>query len=1222
MVGNDEFGIKEYIELIKEYPQGKEFFSLSDDLMVNKDKLNRLLKKYNIRYKPGNNYKAGNKGGERAGIYYKSELENVLNAIWNEVSEYLEDKDDKVNTSAEYIELIRTSDDVAKIYFNDCKERQGFKILTELLNKNNIKYEKMKKKINGKATCFGNVYYKSEIPKIIDAIKSEYGIQEASELIGFDEYVSLINKDKYGAFLFGKKVSRATNRTRINLFLRENNFRILSRSNKPTLYYKSDIPLIIQQIKNQYFPEVNSIDDGEENLITRDEFISSLKGCKDNCIRYFFEADEIAEKIKIIVERSNIQIKKMFYLDNGTRKYKELFNEVDVKKVINKIKEEFDCLEDTVFNEEDYIKQIEKGCHDKADFGSLKGNKDVGLLLKKIVEEKNIKVYKGEFYRGILYYGSQIPLVKKYIDKDLREKEDMVELKEYLELINKSFYGFDIFKKKTSLNAKRRNLNNILNKNNIKYSRSNDNHYKYYKSEIKSIVKSIIDDVEICNIDNSVYNICKENFEASELQNYYTNREAASVIGVEYLNSDTLKKNFNVIRIPSLFGSEYLVRKEQIDEVALTRKQGITVVQLQKEILDELGLDINVQTITEAVRKKYGYIEQKNNLLSNSKFISRENADAYKEEIKNNYEFDKLETLYEKVKFLIDNNAGNFVNTKIENTLKLFDEYLLYISNELKNAKSYCNYFTNIYKTLTTRLSKEIVDLSKDEIVELIGYVNRIYGVSTKKRFVYFYYWVLDKLKKDEKEILLPQRKYNEVKPYPLNEYFMTLGLLVEKIYDKKFVTNMIGNRGLSSLILYILSHYVTIWRKQDIIDKFPKPNFKIIGFNDAMAFKEWLMCEENEFTYDMGYKICTDFQEKIIERRETASKNGEKLVIYIPEFLYIAYGLVICICEVNRVMVEKTKSKVKKTDTLISKGSTKQDAMERYFPCLFGDLATVFFENNYYSNRRANKSFETYVSEKSEEWNLAIGYLLGILLRGHKLNRNLINETTKIYVDKNIDKASVRAFSLSVMNGIKYRILSIVDDEFREKEPDAKVNECNELKLSNYQTEMIMANLRETQIIVNKFLDENLLSKKQEKMVLSELLYGKKSFAKHEGTKCLLRAVYAVKENSNGDIILGKKCINSNRDGCIGCPFVIIHVYFIFELSRRVNKLINSIKQSKSKYDIQINMRRLRDLYFPILYEATNTLGAKFVSEVINMNEVTSVYNKYIGILKNKGVE
>ena len=50
--------------------------------------------------------------------------------------------------------------------------------------------------------------------------------------------------------------------------------------------------------------------------------------------------------------------------------------------------------------------------------------------------------------------------------------------------------------------------------------------------------------------------------------------------------------------------------------------------------------------------------------------------------------------------------------------------------------------------------------------------------------------------------------------------------------------------------------------------------------------------------------------------------------------------------------------------------------------------------------------------------------------------------------------------------------------------------------------------------------------------------------------------------------------------------------------------------------------MRRLRDLYFPILYEATNTLGAKFVSEVINMNEVTSVYNKYIGILKNKGVE
>ena len=262
---------------------------------------------------------------------------------------------------------------------------------------------------------------------------------------------------------------------------------------------------------------------------------------------------------------------------------------------------------------------------------------------------------------------------------------------------------------------------------------------------------------------------------------------------------------------------------------------------------------------------------------------------------------------------------------------------------------------------ITSRLNKELYELNAQEIAELMKYAEH-YSQETARELRLIYNYVVEKKNMPEKVLPISRGKTNEILAYPLEIYFEVLAKLTNKLYDKTFIDSLVGNRTLSSLVLYIYTHYISVWRRQDIIIGLPKPNLKLIGFNTGQEFIGWLKAG-NIFTEKMGKTICEDVQEKIYLYRETADKNDGDLLLYVSEYMYSTYGLLLAICEANRHL--KQNNGRASIDTLIAKGSIYTKRQKQILPLIF-DNADDIFDGDVFSNKRANKAFESYVAKKS----------------------------------------------------------------------------------------------------------------------------------------------------------------------------------------------------------------------------------------------------------------
>lgn len=796
--------------------------------------------------------------------------------------------------------------------------------------------------------------------------------------------------------------------------------------------------------------------------------------------------------------------------------------------------------------------------------------------------------------------------------------KEYLKFKEYCDLITQDFYGMNPFDGDNGCGY--RSLIRLLNKNNIEYLLPNTElnstlNTLFLKSTIEKVKDLLENSIGIININESKYNINKADISPEFLNKYYyTKAELKTLLGINNVTGKLAINDINAIRI-NIGKNEYMYRKEQIDEIVTIYKNTIKATDLLNEISKELGIQIKKERFLNYINKNYE-LEKKVPFFKNNTLIYRKDIDDIKKHFKFIIEQEKTVTAYDKYKIFLKNTP--LKNDKIPNTLDLLDKYCLTKSNESNRYSDLYRDFVTIYKVLVSRLSVELITLKQDKVIDLLRYTQDNYGYTAKENLRIFYNFILTNCNSKENIITKSSKEDKEVEPYTIDVYFEVLYILMNKMNDRNFIETLLDNRALTSLLTYIFSHYTTVWRKKDIIRQIPYPNLKIIGFENGYDFIQWIKNKDNCFTVEMGKEICNDIEHKIETFRLTASKNDGDLVLFISEFMYGAYGLLLCICEAHRETVRDKNFKTERSDTLLSIGAIDSRNQKKYMPVIFGDRLPLLLPTSSFSNRRANKSFETYVSNKSEEWNMGIGYLMASILRGHKLNDNLISETTKIYINKNVDQVSLEAFCSGTLGGIKYKLLELLEDDFSTKPSIDKINAINALPITQYQIENIMKNLATQKAKVDKYLDIVLKKNTDGKKVLKELLYGKNSYAKHKHTKCLYRACENALEDSTMKIKTSqKKCINANSKGCIGCPFLVAKVYFLYELSDKLKEAVNTLKNSTNNIDILINLHRIVDLYMPVIYEACSEIGKEYVGNIIDIKEMIMIVNKHRGLLK-----
>ena len=755
------------------------------------------------------------------------------------------------------------------------------------------------------------------------------------------------------------------------------------------------------------------------------------------------------------------------------------------------------------------------------------------------------------------------------------------------------------------------------------------------EDEVERLKDIIIDQITIVNINKkddtlgfSKYNISREKLNFEFIRNNYVGKDYfESVINYSVSLDDfskRMQRNIPHIKIPLSKEKNYF-RKEAIDFIKHLQNEGISFTDTVSTINEELGTNFGREMIRNAIVKNgiTLYCGVPGFTKGNANVILKEDIPKLIEILEDKKRYGNCSNLYSYMETYIENEV-EFVNSDASETMALFDQYILEFSNDTKitkdaDIKRLFRQFSQVYDFMNKNLNKELWLYDDEEVLELFECIT---GIKTKyvvTAFKTFFNYVMTKMNQRNRRLFSPTGQGKKVLPYKLENYFAVLGNIAKYLDNKDNVLNnlvdALSARSKTSALLYVLTHYTACWRASDIQDQLPNPNLKLIGFDSGEEFIEWFKKDGSIFTEEMGRLICTDIENKIKVTRASASKNDGKLLIYVSKFLYKTYGLLLCICEVHR----QRRATIKKSEgqCLLTKESSKKISKQ------IDNLSVEILKPiGLFSNRRANKSFETYICEKSEEWNMGVGYLMAAVARGHKLDKRLLSETTKIYVNKNVDSMSFMVFSSEVFSGVKYEFLSVIDEEFDNKTLEEKSIQATELGISNYDLEVMLETVGKKQFAIDKFFRENLSTKQAKKKTLSQLMFGNNCHSKHENAKCLLRA-YESSKNTDDEIDLSKgflkPCIYIGSKSCVGCPYLVAEKYFLYELQSKLISALNSLESARSEFDKMIHLNRIKDIFFPIVFEAMNEFGKEYVKSIIEVDKMTTIYKQEKQLLESK---
>ncbi|WEV18186.1 hypothetical protein [Clostridium perfringens] len=821
------------------------------------------------------------------------------------------------------------------------------------------------------------------------------------------------------------------------------------------------------------------------------------------------------------------------------------------------------------------------------------------------------------FNRTKRYYKiSSILTIEERLKKDISNKSQ-VDTTEY--------YPYDYWIEKfdtclpkflQSISTSKQSLRNRLKKygikNNVPSMLSQDEFNKLIQGlygELKIInfsdnfeVPSIIDNLKSFNI----YELNKKT-----LDEYVNSKYLESLISLSKgTGIKILKRN----KFPCIsWNGGYYFRKDLLEKFAYYRKSRIPLRSLAKYLTAKYIPISTYRVMDIAINNGIEIIEESGEEAISTRYILQEHVHIIEKEIIEEYEdtapFTNIANYM--YRYMERNPILNIV--RVRNTVDYFKKHIIIVNNNVRvldASKRKKSPFRYIYKIIST-LKKELYEYTVDEINELLNNIEENETQETLIEFTSFHNYIM-KQRKELARLIIPEtREKTPSAPYPISDYFCLLGRTLELLHDKNFVINKLyGNRYLSSSLLYILSHYIACWRTKTIVTELPNANLSLIGFDNAEDFLDWYKKPNNKFTDKMGELICTDVENKVIRVRKIATKNNGRLLIYISKYLYKYYGLLLCICEANRCLYNKNAKKgIQKKSMFSTVNFSSTDAGEylnKFIPNILVDFGGRF------SNRSANKSFETYISEKSEEWNLGIGYLMSAVARGHKIDAYVLGETTKIYINKNIDNTSFEVFSSKVFSGIKYNFMSIIYDNFDKKTTKEKLSLTNNNELSNLQIENMLKSIAIKKEAIDKFFNTYLTTKAKKRETLFQVIYGSNCYAKHDNTKCLLRAYNSIilDDFVCSDTSSSLGCIYPpTKKDCIGCPLLIAEIYFLFELGYRLKDTLNALENCNSKIDKMIQINRIKDLYFPIIFEAISEFGEERVNEILDIRNMLKLY-------------
>ena len=588
-------------------------------------------------------------------------------------------------------------------------------------------------------------------------------------------------------------------------------------------------------------------------------------------------------------------------------------------------------------------------------------------------------------------------------------------------------------------------------------------------------------------------------------------------------------------------------------------------------------------------------------------YIKRRDVEKYIRLYKSKHEFMDAITMYDKflVKIKYSSNKNN-------NYLK-FKAYFLEFVRTINKSSKGSGRVHLLYKIYSNILELIEVDLEPDNI----SINNKLFSkvilkkcefVHSRQVIIQFMNFLI-KNKGFKLDKVYNLKRNNVTSPYKQEEFIGLLIKLIEVIGDKNQLKKIYRDWNLSSIISYIFMHYSLAWRKSDFVMNLPKPNLRVIeGVSDGESFIKWLEAG-NEIDDKLAYVICRDIEETTNRLRKKANKNGGTLCCIISDVFYKEVATLLCINIANREIHFSKNIRRRNENCIFNKRYLEHSNMNPLLIKNFNIDLDEILEGGF-KNIRMNKGFMTLVKEKAEELNLAYSYYYAQVARGHKSTDESLSETTKIYLQKDISRASVMAFSTGTMGSIAYTLLQLVDNTFDSKLDSYKIEAIKSLNMTPYDIE------NNVKIISNKIskikteIEHYLKNIGNKKNLLKEILYTQKSYGIDEKCKCLIKitregelGINRIKSKNYKKEMNAIKWCPYDRKTCIGCEYLIALRYFIYEFDKKFNDVLNDLEEATTEIDKDIEISSINELYIPLINDLAIVIGEEQISRIVDVN-------------------
>lgn len=826
--------------------------------------------------------------------------------------------------------------------------------------------------------------------------------------------------------------------------------------------------------------------------------------------------------------------------------------------------------------------------------------------------ERRCNPYKILLLHGMNFFISkdEFELILKGI-KEIKEKE-CITRSQFFYIINNSFQGIEyaVFPERIGNKFIKENKLEVFSNNHIGNFYPNgeylypketvDKVMQHFKADVKSNVKLINMDLnEYLALNKTDFENDYKILEGEEFETFgETINSSKNFKSIYAVFKDT---DVKLIWIPKY--KPYVSKKEFYEYVDFRNKYVPTTA-----YFNSLGIKFNTnmaRNIGIEIRtyKKVCYMK-------------KEDIDRYIYVYNYNLEFRNANSLYDRVRIKI-----KYYPNKNDDKYPKFKEYLMdfvkYV-NKSVNTTDYTYRIYAIYNVILDNIKKDLEPKNELENNKLFSKVIRLIYESQNNRriLIQFINYLIDNRNFKLKRIIDVKEK-NIKEPYTKEQFISLLSKLIEIVSNENNLKKLYRNWNLSSAVSYVFMHYCLAWRRMDLISQLPKPNLNSISsdITDGESFLIWLE-NGNEITYEVAKDICKSLEEETKRLRKTAHKNNIKLSCIISDALVKEVATLLCINEANREIHcnKKHKGRVRIDERCFNGVYTTPKYIQILFEENFNIDVEEILDGNF-DNIRMNKGFLTLVKEKAEELNL-FAYQYTQVLRGHAPTRGALAETTKIYLDKDIEKASLMAFATGTMGSITYILNSLVDEDFENKSMQEQIECIENLNMTPYTIEKNIKTISNKISKVKNEIERFLKQGGYKKGFLQDLLYGQDSYGIEEKTKCLIKitkkeelGIIRVKSMNYKEENSTNKWCPFNRRSCIGCEYMIALRYFVYEFEKKFNQVLNDLESAKSQLDKEIAIESINNLYIPVINDLGLIIGYDEVSKVID----TERYKKLV---------